>query len=189
MYLDAPARADGRLTDMLSFYTLPSTVINNPLHSKLAAAFQYYTVPGATPLIQLMGDALILAHNTCAACSPLPVAARRATVLVLPRSKGAHAAHGLRAHSGAQHVRCLLSLACVVHRACVGVQSYLCLCLLASKTTMQLMGDALILAHNTCAAGSFLMWFTERLCLCLRASHAHMLSVTRLCALIHFCLY
>ncbi len=64
-----PARADGRLTDMLSFYTLPSTVINNPLHSKLAAAFQYYTVPGATPLIQLMGDALILAHNTCAACS------------------------------------------------------------------------------------------------------------------------
>lgn len=54
---------------MLSFYTLPSTVINNPHHSKLAAAFQYYTVPGTTPLMQLMGDALILAHNTCAAWS------------------------------------------------------------------------------------------------------------------------
>ena len=27
-------RAGGRLTDMLSFYTLPSTVINNPHHSK-----------------------------------------------------------------------------------------------------------------------------------------------------------
>ena len=51
---------------MLSFYTLPSTVINNAHHSKLAAAFQYYTVPGATPLIQLMGDALVLAHNTYA---------------------------------------------------------------------------------------------------------------------------
>ena len=66
-----PARTDGRLTDMLSFYTLPSTVINNPLHSKLSAAFQYYTVPGATPLMQLMGDALTLAHNTCATCSSL----------------------------------------------------------------------------------------------------------------------
>ena len=53
---------------MLSFYTLPSTVINNAHHSKLAAAFQYYTVPGATPLMQLMGDALNLAHSTCAAC-------------------------------------------------------------------------------------------------------------------------
>lgn len=60
-------RADGRLTDMLSFYTLPSTVINNPQHSRLAAAFQYYTVPAATPLAQLMGDALVLAHSTCAA--------------------------------------------------------------------------------------------------------------------------
>ncbi|KAK9836277.1 hypothetical protein WJX81_001521 [Elliptochloris bilobata] len=54
----------GRLTDMLSFYTLPSTVINNAQHSKLAAAFQYYTVPAATPLAQLMGDALVLAHST-----------------------------------------------------------------------------------------------------------------------------
>ncbi len=52
---------------MLSFYTLPSTVINNPQHNRLAAAFQYYTVAAATPLAQLMGDALILAHNTCVA--------------------------------------------------------------------------------------------------------------------------
>ena len=63
--------AGGRLTDMLSFYTLPSTVINNPQHNRLAAAFQYYTVAAATPLAQLMGDALILAHNTCVPCSGL----------------------------------------------------------------------------------------------------------------------
>ena len=85
---------------MLSFYTLPSTVINNPHHSRLAAAFQYYTVPGATPLIELMGDALILAHNTCAhalaawfPCAssfPAPVVCR-ATALVYAHNACAHA--------------------------------------------------------------------------------------------------
>ncbi len=34
------------------------------LLSLLQAAYQFYTVPGATPLPQLMNDALILAHST-----------------------------------------------------------------------------------------------------------------------------
>ncbi|CAK0785601.1 glycylpeptide N-tetradecanoyltransferase [Coccomyxa viridis] len=53
--------ADGKLTDMLSFYTLPSTIIGNPTYKTLKAAFMYYTVAKATPLQQLMTDALILA--------------------------------------------------------------------------------------------------------------------------------
>ena len=57
------AAAGGEITDLLSFYTLPSTVLGNDKYNTLKAAFQYYTVPGATPLQQLMTDALILAHN------------------------------------------------------------------------------------------------------------------------------
>lgn len=51
----------GRLTDLASFYTLPSTVLGNTQHSEIKAAFQYYTVARGTPLKRLMGDALILA--------------------------------------------------------------------------------------------------------------------------------
>lgn len=58
--------ADGKLTDMFSYYTLPSTVIGNPLHNHLKAAFMYYTVSVATPLEKLMTDALITANNTSA---------------------------------------------------------------------------------------------------------------------------
>ena len=57
--------ADGKLTDMLSFYTLPSTVIGNPTYKTLKAAFMYYTVAKETPLHQLMTDALILASKGC----------------------------------------------------------------------------------------------------------------------------
>ena len=50
---------------MLSFYTLPSTVIGNPTYKTLKAAFMYYTVAKETPLHQLMTDALILASKGC----------------------------------------------------------------------------------------------------------------------------
>ena len=42
--------ADGVLTDLLSFYTLPSSVIGNDKYDELKAAFMYYTVVTATPL-------------------------------------------------------------------------------------------------------------------------------------------
>lgn len=80
----------GEITDMLSFYTLPSTVINNKnydsltvsgtmhvvfqfiqllcqpgmLHPPHQAAYMFYTVPATVPMPQLLGDALILAHAT-----------------------------------------------------------------------------------------------------------------------------
>lgn len=42
---------DGTVTDMLSFYTLPSTVIGNPKHSSLKAAYSFCKQPSsiATP--------------------------------------------------------------------------------------------------------------------------------------------
>ena len=45
-----PCVAGGVLTDLLSFYTLPSSVIGNDKYDELKAAFMYYTVATATPL-------------------------------------------------------------------------------------------------------------------------------------------
>ncbi|KAA8591606.1 hypothetical protein FQN60_016980, partial [Etheostoma spectabile] len=53
--------AGGVLTDFVSFYTLPSTVMHHPLHTSLKAAYSFYNVHTQTPLLDLMNDALILA--------------------------------------------------------------------------------------------------------------------------------
>eukprot|EP00210_Caulerpa_lentillifera_P004810 g4592.t1 len=53
----------GRITDLASFYALPSSVLRNPDHKTLNAAYMYYTVPGSTPLDELMKDALIMAKD------------------------------------------------------------------------------------------------------------------------------
>jgi len=52
----------GKVTDFSSYYNLPSTVLGHPEHSELKAAYMFYTVPGATPLKQLMQDIMTLAH-------------------------------------------------------------------------------------------------------------------------------
>lgn len=59
---------DGKVTDFLSFYTLPSTIMNHPVHRTLKAAYSFYNVHTTTPLIDLMSDALILAKSVCSAC-------------------------------------------------------------------------------------------------------------------------
>jgi glycylpeptide N-tetradecanoyltransferase len=51
------------VTDMISYYTLPSTIVNHPEHNLLKAAYSFYNVPAKTPLKQLMSDALILAKK------------------------------------------------------------------------------------------------------------------------------
>ncbi|CAD8043251.1 unnamed protein product [Paramecium primaurelia] len=56
-------KEQGIVTDFLSFYNLPSQVINNPKHTHLKAAYSYYNVATQTPIVQLMYDALILAKN------------------------------------------------------------------------------------------------------------------------------
>ncbi len=52
-----------KLTDLISFYHLPSTVIGHPRHKILRAAYSYYNVSTATPWPALMTDALIVARN------------------------------------------------------------------------------------------------------------------------------
>lgn len=51
------------ITDMISFYTLPSTVCKHPLHTELKAAYSFYNVHTKTPIKQLMQDALSLAKH------------------------------------------------------------------------------------------------------------------------------
>ena len=53
----------GEITDMCSFYYLPSTVINNPLHNKLNAVYSYYNVATTMSVEDLMRDLLILARD------------------------------------------------------------------------------------------------------------------------------
>ncbi|KAK9239423.1 acyl-CoA N-acyltransferase [Lipomyces kononenkoae] len=71
--------ADGLITDLVSFYSLPSTVIGNPTHDNLLAAYQFYyastaglALPRTHPecatllknrLLVLFNDALVLAKN------------------------------------------------------------------------------------------------------------------------------
>lgn len=50
-------------TDFVSFYTLPSTIMHHPLHKTLKAAYSFYNVSTATPLLDLMQDGLIAAKN------------------------------------------------------------------------------------------------------------------------------
>lgn len=57
-------RTAGKITDLLSYYTLPSSIIGNTQYKTLKAAFMYYTVSTVTSLADLMTDALILARNS-----------------------------------------------------------------------------------------------------------------------------
>lgn len=51
------------ITDMASFYTLPSTVMHHPVHRSIKAAYSYYNVANKTKLVDLMRNALIAARN------------------------------------------------------------------------------------------------------------------------------
>jgi len=51
------------LTGFLSFYALPSSVLGNPKHSTLRAAYSYYNVNNNGLLKDLINDGLILAKN------------------------------------------------------------------------------------------------------------------------------
>jgi glycylpeptide N-tetradecanoyltransferase len=51
------------ITDFVSFYSLPSSVLKHPDHNILNVAYSYYNVPGKFTMLDLMRDALILARN------------------------------------------------------------------------------------------------------------------------------
>ena len=51
------------VTDLCSFYHLPSTVIGHEKHSTLKAAYSFYNVATSMPLQDLMRDALVCAKR------------------------------------------------------------------------------------------------------------------------------
>ena len=53
----------GAITDLMSYYALPSTVMNHPTHKSLRAAYSFYNVSTKTPWNELIGDALVLAKK------------------------------------------------------------------------------------------------------------------------------
>lgn len=63
IYICSLAPAGGIITDLVSYYTLPSSVIGNDKYDSLKAAFMYYTVANETPLEDLMQDILVLARD------------------------------------------------------------------------------------------------------------------------------
>merc|ERR1719253_252920 len=52
-----------KLTDMTSFYTLPSTIIGNDKYNTLKAAYSFYNVANKPSWDDLMTDSLILAKQ------------------------------------------------------------------------------------------------------------------------------
>ena len=52
-----------KVTDMISYYHLHSSIIGNPKHDHLYAAYSFYNVATTVPLVDLMKDALIIAKN------------------------------------------------------------------------------------------------------------------------------
>lgn len=54
---------NNKITDFISFYSLPSSVLKHPEHKILNVAYSYYHVPGKYTATELMKDALILAKN------------------------------------------------------------------------------------------------------------------------------
>lgn len=63
--VDSFVRCDPKtneVTDMCSFYHLPSTVIGNDKHRSLFAAYSFYNVATSCTLLELMRDALVLAR-------------------------------------------------------------------------------------------------------------------------------
>jgi len=52
-----------KITDFTSFYSLPSTIINNPKHKTLNAAYSYYTATSKTNLKVLISDLLVCARR------------------------------------------------------------------------------------------------------------------------------
>ncbi|XP_044763920.1 glycylpeptide N-tetradecanoyltransferase [Coccinella septempunctata] len=54
---------EGKITDFVSYYTLPSTIMHHAIHKFLKAAYSFYNVSTATPWVDLMNDALISAKS------------------------------------------------------------------------------------------------------------------------------
>jgi glycylpeptide N-tetradecanoyltransferase len=54
---------EGKITDFISFYSLPSSVLNHETHKTLYAAYGFFNIAISVPLKELTKNALILAKN------------------------------------------------------------------------------------------------------------------------------
>ncbi len=54
---------DNKITDMCSFYILPTTLLDNMKHDSINVVYSWYNVATSIPLKSLMKDALVIAHN------------------------------------------------------------------------------------------------------------------------------
>jgi len=63
VYSYVVADASGKVTDLVSFYELPSTIMNHPKYNGMRAAYSYYNVAKTVAWDKLMYDALILAKQ------------------------------------------------------------------------------------------------------------------------------
>jgi glycylpeptide N-tetradecanoyltransferase len=54
---------NNEITDMVSFYIVPSTILNHHKHKILNVGYLYYYVSTKTPLAQLVNDILIIAKD------------------------------------------------------------------------------------------------------------------------------
>lgn len=63
VYSYVVAATDGTITDVGSFYSLPSSVLRHPRYKTLEAAYSFYNAVTVTDLTVLMKDMLIMAHN------------------------------------------------------------------------------------------------------------------------------
>ena len=48
---------------MFSYYHLPSTIIGNPTHDHLNAAYSFYNIATSVTLVELMNDTLFVAKR------------------------------------------------------------------------------------------------------------------------------
>jgi len=51
------------ITDFVSFYSLPSTILRHDTHKILNVAYSYYNVPNTISITDLMADALVIAKK------------------------------------------------------------------------------------------------------------------------------
>jgi len=54
---------DGKVTDLCSFYSLPSSILNNEKHTHLRAAYGYWHVANSISMEELLKESLILANG------------------------------------------------------------------------------------------------------------------------------
>lgn len=54
---------DGKVTDFISFYLLPSSILQHETHKTLYAAYSFFNIPGKYTIKELIKNALILAKQ------------------------------------------------------------------------------------------------------------------------------